>query len=178
MNVVILRPATVYGPRSKEVVGEIARAIRGRHMLLIDRGRAIAGLVYVDNLIDAAILALGHEGAAGQAFNVTDGLDITWKEFTGGLAEGLGCANARWSMPYPVAHGIGFSLEHGYRFLRRTTRLSTPPLLSRQAVQVLGKDQSFSNRKARELLGWEPRVDYAAGLEATVTWLRDEHLKQ
>jgi nucleoside-diphosphate-sugar epimerase len=177
MDVVILRPATVYGPRSREIVGEIARAIRGGHMLLIDRGRAIAGLVYVDNLIDAAILALRHEGAPGHAFNVTDGLDTTWKEFTGGLAAGLGCPNARWSMPYPVAHGIGYSLEHGYRFLRKTTRLSTAPLLSRQAVQVLGNDQSFSNRKARELLGWEPRVGYEAGLEATVAWLRDEHLR-
>jgi acetylornithine/succinyldiaminopimelate/putrescine aminotransferase/nucleoside-diphosphate-sugar epimerase len=178
MDVVILRPATVYGPRSKEVVGEIARALRAGHMLLIDRGRAIAGLVYVENLIDAAVLALRHEGAAGHAFNVTDGLDVTWKEFAGGLAEGLGCANARWSIPYPIAHGIGFSLEHGYRFLRTATRLSAPPLLSRQAVQVLGKDQSFSNRKARELLGWTPRVDYTTGLEATVAWLRDEHLKQ
>ena len=60
--------------------------------------------------------------------------------------------------------------------LRRTTRLTTPPLLSRQAVHVLGRDQDFSNRKARELLGWEPRVDYAAGLEATVAWLKAEHL--
>ena len=51
-----------------------------------------------------------------------------------------------------------------------------PPLLSRQAVQVLGRDQDFSNRKARELLGWEPRVGYDAGLAATVAWLRSEHL--
>jgi nucleoside-diphosphate-sugar epimerase len=73
-----------------------------------------------------------------------------------------------------MANGIGFSLEHGYRFLRKTTRLTTPPLLSRQAVHVLGRDQTFSNRKARELLGWEPRVDYATGLEATVAWLQSE----
>jgi ornithine--oxo-acid transaminase len=177
MNVVILRPATVYGPRSTEVVGEIARAIRAGNMLLIDHGRAIAGLAYVHNVIDAAILALHHEAAPGHAFNITDGLDITWKEFTGGLAEGLGCSNARWSMPYSLATSIGFSLEHGYRFLRKATRLSTPPLLSRQAVQVLGNDQNFSNRKARDLLGWEPRVGYGAGLEATLAWLRDEHLK-
>ena len=38
----------------------------------------------------------------------------------------------------------------------------------------MGVDQSFSNRKARELLGWEPRVGYAAGLEATLAWLRAE----
>ena len=178
LEAVILRPATVYGPHSTDVVGEIARAMRSGNMLLVDRGRAIAGLCYVDNLIDAAVLALRHEAAPGHAFNVSDGLDITWKEFTDGLANGLGYSKVRWSLPYWMANGIGFSLEHGYRWLRRATRLSTEPLLSRQAVQMLGTDQVFSNRKAREVLGWEPRVDYEAGLEATVAWLHAEHLSR
>ncbi len=177
LDAVILRPATVYGPGSTDVIGDIARAIRGGNMLLVDRGRAVAGLCYVENLIDAAVLALRHEAAPGNAFNVSDGLDITWKEFTDGLAKGLGCSEVRWSLPFWIANGIGASLEHGYRLLRRTTRLKTPPLLSRQAVHVLGRNQDFSNRKARELLGWEPRVDYQAGLEATVAWLEAEHLK-
>jgi nucleoside-diphosphate-sugar epimerase len=177
LDAVILRPATAYGPRSTDVIGEIARAIRNGNMFLVNGGRAVAGLCYVDNLVDAAILALRHEAAPGQAFNVSDGLDITWKEFTDALANGLGCSQVRWSLPYWTANGIGFSLEHGYRFLRKTTRLKTPPLLSRQAVHVLGTNQDFSNRKARELLGWEPRVGYAAGLEATLVWLQDEHLK-
>jgi nucleoside-diphosphate-sugar epimerase len=176
LDTVILRPATVYGPGSVDVVGGIARAIRDGNMLLVDRGRAIAGLVYVDNLIDAALLALRHDAAPGHAFNASDGLDITWKEFTDGLAAGLGSSEVRWSLPYWMANGIGFSLEHGYRALRKTTRLQTRPLLSRQAVHVLGTNQDFSNRKARELLGWEPRVDYAAGLEATLDWLKSEHL--
>jgi acetylornithine/succinyldiaminopimelate/putrescine aminotransferase/nucleoside-diphosphate-sugar epimerase len=173
LKVVILRPATVYGPRSKEVVGEIARAIRAGNMLLIDHGRAVAGLCYVHNLIDAAVLALAHDAAPGEAFNVTDGLDITWRDFATGLADGLGCPPARWSMPYRAAQTVGFSLEQGYRLIRRATRLSTPPLLSRQAVHVMGRDQDFSNRKAREVLGWEPRVDYETGLAATLAWLRD-----
>jgi acetylornithine/succinyldiaminopimelate/putrescine aminotransferase/nucleoside-diphosphate-sugar epimerase len=174
LEAVILRPSTVYGPRSIEVVGEIARAIRGGNMFLVDGGRAIAGLCFVDNVVDAALLALRHDAAPGHAFNATDGLEITWREFTDGLADGLGCSQVRWSMPYWLAEGIAFSLEHGYRALRRTTRLKTRPLLSRQAVQVMGIHQSFSNRKAREVLGWEPRVGYAAGLEATLAWLRSE----
>jgi ornithine--oxo-acid transaminase len=177
LDAVILRPATVYGPGSMDVIGEIARAIRGRNMLLVDGGRAVAGLCYVENLLDAAVLALRHEAAPGHAFNVSDGLDITWREFTDGLAEGLGCPKVRWSLPYWMAHGVGFSLEHGYRLLRRTTGLNAPPLLSRQAVQVLGNNQAFSNRKAREMLGWEPRVDYSAGLEATLAWLKSESLE-
>jgi nucleoside-diphosphate-sugar epimerase len=173
---VILRPATVYGPGSASLVGEIARAMRTRSMLLIDGGRSIAGLCYVDNLLDAALLALHHEAARGEAFNVSDGLQVTWREFTDSLAKGLGCARTRLSMPYWLASGVGFSLEHGYRALRATTGLRTRPLLSRQAVHVLGRCQDFSARHARETLGWEPRVDYAGGIDATVAWLRTDYL--
>jgi nucleoside-diphosphate-sugar epimerase len=176
LDVVILRPATVYGPGSEDVIGEIARAIEGRHMLLVDGGRAIAGLCYVDNLVDAALLALRHRAAPDQVFNVCDGVPITWKQLADDLAEGLGCPPVRLSLPYWLAFGVGFSLEQIYRLLRTTTGLSAPALLSRQAVQVLGNDQDFSNRKLRETLGWEPRVDYASGLRATVAWLTGELL--
>jgi nucleoside-diphosphate-sugar epimerase len=163
----ILRPATVYGPRSTEVVGEIARAIRSRNMILIDGGRAIAGLCYVDNLVDAAMLAMHREGD----FDISDGLDVTWRQLTDDLAAGLGAPRVRFSLPYAVANAIAFTLEHGYRALRRATGLTTRPLLSRQAVYVMGRDQAFDSSKARALLGWEPRVGYAAGLEATLAWL-------
>lgn len=168
---VILRPATVYGPGSVEVVGAIARALRNGTMLLIDGGRAIAGLCYVENLLDAALLALRSDAAAGQAVNVSDGLSVTWRQFTDDLADGLGYRRARLSLPYGLASRAAVALEHGYRLLRRSTGLRTPPLLSRQAVQVLGRDQDFSNRAARELLGWSPRVGYADGLAATLEWL-------
>lgn len=174
LELVILRPATVYGPRSEGVIGEMATAIRGGHMLLVDRGRAIAGLTYVENVTDAAVLALHQDGAVGQAFNVTDALPITWRQFTDDLADGLGCRRAAWSVPFGVAYGLAFSIEQTYRLLRKAAGVKTRPLLSRQAVQVLGRDQEFSNAKARAVLGWKPRVDYAAGLAATLAWLRAE----
>jgi nucleoside-diphosphate-sugar epimerase len=164
-DTVILRPSTVYGPRSAEVVGEIAKAIRAGTMLLVDRGRANAGLCYVDNLVDAAVLARPGE------FDITDGLDVTWRRFADDLAAGLGAGPVRWSVPYAVANAIGFSLEHGYRVLRGATGLTTRPLLSRQAVYVMGRDQDFDNGPARAALGWEPRVGYAEGMQATLAWL-------
>jgi ornithine--oxo-acid transaminase len=176
LSAVILRPATVYGPRSVDVIGEMARAIKGGHMLLVGGGKAVAGLCYIDNFVDAVVLALRHEKAPGQTFNVSDGVPVTWKEFTDGLAQGLGCPPVRYSAPYGVANAIGFSLESGYRLLRRMTGLGTAPLLSRQAVQVLGTDQDFSAKKAREVLGWKPAVDYATGLATTVSWLASEGL--
>jgi nucleoside-diphosphate-sugar epimerase len=172
LDAVILRPATVYGPQSDDVVGEMARALRAGHMVLVGGGRAIAGLSYVENVVDAGVAAMTHRAAPGQAFNVTDGLGIPWRRFLGDLAVGIGCRPPRWSLPYGVAYGLAFSLEHGYRLLRRTTGLGTPPLLSRQAVHVLGRDQDFSNAKVREILGWEPRVSYRDGLQTTLDWLR------
>ncbi|HET9721220.1 MAG TPA: NAD-dependent epimerase/dehydratase family protein [Solirubrobacteraceae bacterium] len=171
ISTVILRPATIYGPGSVNVVGEIARAIRSRTMLLIDRGRAVAGLCYIDNLLDAAMLALQSPPSAAQTFNVTDGLDTTWRQFTGDLARGLGHPEPRLSLPYPVARGLGLAMEQTYRLLRTSAGLRTPPLLSRQAVDVMGRDQRFSNARIRQRLGWEPRVTYEGGLRATLDWL-------
>jgi len=168
----ILRPATVYGPGSVEVVGEIAKAIRAGHMLLIDRGRAVAGLLYVENLLDAILLSLQEPAAAGRAFNVSDGLEVTWARFTADLASGLGCRPPRLSLPYAPAAALATALELSYRGIRRATGLRTQPLLSRQAVQVLGRDQRFSSKAAAETLGWRPRVGYEQGLEETLRWLR------
>jgi nucleoside-diphosphate-sugar epimerase len=174
MAAVILRPATVYGPESREVVGELARALRNGSMFLIDGGRTVAGLVYVENLVDAVVLAASHHAAVGQVFNVTDGLDVTWREFTNDLARGLNCPVARWSVPFGIASALAFAFEHGYRLLRRVARVKTRPLLSRQAVHVLGNDQRFNNNKIRNTLGWAPRTSYADGLAATLAWLRSE----
>jgi nucleoside-diphosphate-sugar epimerase len=171
---VILRPATVYGPGSREVVGEIARALRKRSMLLVDGGRALAGLVYVENLVDAAVLAASNDAAVGEAFNVTDGLEVTWRQFTNDLAQGLDCHVPRWSVPFGIANPLASALEHGYRLLRRAAGVKTRPLLSRQAVHVLGNDQRFNTNKIRDTLGWAPRTGYADGLTATLGWLRSE----
>jgi ornithine--oxo-acid transaminase len=176
LDTVVLRPASVYGPRANQLVGEIGTAIKGGYMLLVDRGRAIAGLVYIDNLIDAIMLALRHPDACGQAFNVTDGLPVTWKQYTDALADGIGARPARLSLPLGVANGLGQTLERGYRAARRTTGVRAPALLSRQSVHILGHDQDFSNRKARDVLGWAPRVGYDEGMATTVAWLRDKYL--
>lgn len=173
VRAVVLRPATIYGPGSVNVVGEIAKALRAGNMLVIDRGRAVAGLCYIDNLVDAVTLALSADAAAGQTFNVTDGLEITWRQFVADLARGLGSPPPRFSLPYPVASGLGLALEQSYRLLRSAAGLHMAPLLSRQAVDVMGRDQSFSNARIRQRLGWQPRIGYEAGLRHTLDWLRD-----
>ena len=85
----------------------------------------------------------------------------------------LACVHCRASA-LPERSPKELTTEQGYRLLRRTTRVTTRPLLSRQAVHVLGNDQRFSNEKIRTTLGWTPRTSYAEGLAATVAWLRSK----
>jgi nucleoside-diphosphate-sugar epimerase len=176
LEIVFLRPATVYGHGSTAVVGEMARALRGRYLPMVAGGRAVAGLVHVENLIDAVLLALSRPEAAGEAFNVVDGLDVTWRQFLAGIGAELGCPLPWIRLDYRLAFYIAVCLEEGYRALRRLTGLHTAPMITRAAVQILGVDQDFSNAKLRRVLGWRPRVDYQRGLAETVGWLRDEYL--
>lgn len=173
---VILRPATIYGPRASDIVGEIAKGLLGHYLPLIGGGNIIAGLCYVENLAEAVSLALDHPAAAGQTFNVLDGESVTWRQFLWDLARGIGARPPLLRLSYRVAWTLGVGLEESYRFARRLTGLTMDPLLSRAAVHVMGRPQDFSNRRLRETLGWEPRVGYPDGLAATLSWLREDYL--
>jgi nucleoside-diphosphate-sugar epimerase len=177
METVIVRPGTVFGPKSVHVIGEIAKALRSRSMLLIGRGRTIAGLCYVENLIDLMMLAGFHQDSGGNIFNACDGSDVTWKTFLDDLSAATDLPKAWLSFPYGVAFGLGFVMETSYRLLRRMTGLRLPALLSRQAVGVMGKNQDFSLHKARTVLGFEPQVPYETAISKTADWLKKTILK-
>ena len=128
LDTVILRPATVYGPRSEEVVGEIARAIRSRqHAADRQRPGGRGPLLRRQPRRRRRCSPCVTTARAGQAFNVTR---RARRHLAGARRRTSRTASAarrsRWSLPYRLASGVGFSLEHGYRALRRTTRPEDP----------------------------------------------------
>jgi nucleoside-diphosphate-sugar epimerase len=172
LPVTIIRPATVYGPRSINVIGEISGAIRSGQMLLINDGKANAGLCYISNLIQAIVLAAESDSAIGECFNVADRSQVSWKTFIDDLADQLGEQKKYYNMHYGVANILGLLLENSYRVLRMTTGLKFSALLSRQAVQVMGREQDFNTDKIQSLLGYRPIVNYQLGLKETVKWIK------
>jgi len=77
---VILRPSIVIGPYSHWSVSIIDELRRGRY-LLIDQGAGLCNTTYVDNLVDAMLLAAEKSEAVGQIFTITDGERVTWGDF-------------------------------------------------------------------------------------------------
>jgi nucleoside-diphosphate-sugar epimerase len=77
---VILRPSIVYGPYSFWST-RLLKALRERHIALIDGGKGACNTTYVDNLVDAVFLAVENLRAVGESFFITDGEQITWGDF-------------------------------------------------------------------------------------------------
>ena len=87
-ELVLLRPGIVYGPRSR-FVSDIAMQLLDGTAYLVGEGAGLTNGIYVDNLIDAILLALDRDEADGEAFLVGDAERTTWRQFYGTIAEAL-----------------------------------------------------------------------------------------
>lgn len=89
VELVILRPSIVYGPRSRWI-SDIADQLLADSAYLINDGLGICNSIYVDNLIHAITLALNVQEADREIFLVGDDERVTWLEFYRHIAVGLG----------------------------------------------------------------------------------------
>jgi len=77
----VLQPAVVYGPYAPTWTIAPLAALNDGQFLFVDEPRGRCNHLYIDNLIDAIILAATEEKAAGEVFIITDGEVAGWKEF-------------------------------------------------------------------------------------------------
>ena len=170
LPVTVVRPATIYGPRSKDFAVEIAKLIREGRMLVINGGLSSGGFCYVDNAVDAIIRAATARETAGRAYNLADGTGATWRRYVDALADGLGERRPRIDLPSGIAFPMARVLEAAQRLMRRSGR----PLLTRHAVYLLSRNQEYPIEKARREFGYEPAVKFEEGVARTVEWLKRE----
>jgi nucleoside-diphosphate-sugar epimerase len=170
LPVTVLRPASVYGPRSKSTVVEFVELLRSGQMMLIDGGRKTAGLCYVTDLTGLMLQVGQAEVGLGRAYNVADGTETTWAEFTNGLAALMGLPPVRTSVPRWLAYPVGWLMEKWTSLRGGDHR----PLLTRMAVEFVGTHQGFAIDRAQRELGFEPKVLLEEGLRLTGDWLREK----
>jgi len=167
LPLVVVRPASIWGPRSPSFVTEVVDLMRQRLMLTVSGGGTDAGLCYVANAVDALLLAAEHDAAVGRVYNLHDGAGTTWAAYLRALADVAGTPPPRISIPYRIAYATGGVME----FLWGAARIRARPLLTRMAVELMGTSQGFSTRRIREELGWEPRLSLSDGMERIGEWL-------
>jgi nucleoside-diphosphate-sugar epimerase len=169
LPVAVLRPTTIYGPRGKDFTVDFAALLREGWMAYINSGKAPGGFAYVDNVVDAILLAGDRPQAVGHAFNVSDGTGATWAEYATRFAKALDCKPPRINLPFTVAMGVARAMEAPY-----SHGLKGRPLLTRHAVYLLGVDQEYPIEKAKQLLGFTPKVGLHEGIQRSVEWLKSK----
>jgi nucleoside-diphosphate-sugar epimerase len=163
-GVTVIRPAEVYGPRGGSWTTLPVKLAQRGIPSLIGGGHGLAHPVYVENLVDAYLLAAQCAEASGEAFTICD-TDVPWREFYGRYAAMAG-KRAR-SIPLWMAWCSALGAEIGAKIARR------PPSVSRALLGFVTGRCSYSTDKAKRLLGWSPRFSLDEGLRQTEVWLRE-----
>jgi 2-alkyl-3-oxoalkanoate reductase len=99
VQLVVLRPGIVFGPRDVWITG-IARGIVDGSAALVDGGEGWCNTIYVDNLVHAVRCAFTAE-ANGEVFLVGDGQAITWRALYQRVADLLGHRAPIRTVPAP-----------------------------------------------------------------------------
>lgn len=164
IEVSVIRPAQVFGPRGHAWTLQWLDAVRHGLPILAGSGSGTFHPCYIDNLVDAYLLAAAHPAAAGEAFTIVDGT-TTWREFMRHYAHMAG-RPARSVPTWLVS--LGLRLVGLWAALRRE-----PPLVPPGALKFLTGQCRYRNDKAKRLLGWSPRVSLDEGMRRTEVWLRE-----
>ena len=165
----IVRPGDVYGPGSRPWTIEPVRLLKAGQLVLPGGGRGLHSPVYVDDLVDGIARASRADAAPGRIFIVTGAEHMPIAEFIGHYARMLGVDPPR-SAPPRLA-------RHGARVVDAVMRLrGRPNEMTPGAVDYFMRRGTYSIARARELLGYEPAHDLAAGMAKTEAWLRAQGL--
>lgn len=154
MEVVIIRPPLVYGPRVRANMQALVRAVARGIPLPLGAVHNRRSLVSLDNLVDFILTCLEHPAAADDTFLVSDGEDLSTTDLIRRLARAMG-RPARL-IPVPALVLLAAATLLGQR------------AAARRLLGTLQVDTS----KARQQLAWSPPVPVDEALRRMVTAYR------
>jgi nucleoside-diphosphate-sugar epimerase len=164
LEVVVLRPAPVYGPGDTRLVKLFRLAGRDRVMLLGD-GRPRYHMVYIDDLVEAFRLAGSVPGIAGEAF-IVGGTELpTLEELVRRIGRILGHREQKI-----VKLPAGPMLLAGELCERVCRPLGVSPPIYRRRIEFFVNNRAYDIGKARSRLGFTPQVSLDEGLARTAAW--------
>jgi 2-alkyl-3-oxoalkanoate reductase len=158
IQAVILRPGQIYGPGAEKVPPSGTIGIAGR-WLVVGSGSHHVPLVYVENVVDALVLAATSELPNGSLFQLIDPQGITQRAYVNYATRSR---KIRVSYVPPWFLKIaGFGVELLGKALKRSVPLT--PYRVRSITPLWPCDCTA----AHTLLGWRPRVSIQQGMAQT-----------
>jgi len=166
MDIVVIRPSWVYGtgcPRTLKLI----RSLRNGKFFYIGPGRNLRHPIYIDDLLDALVLAAraGSE-VAGQTFNVAGPRWMTVEEMVGQFASAIHVRPPSLHAPRWLGLAVGWTAE------QVSALVGAEPPMSRRTLVFFENDNAFDIGAARQALGFEPKVDLPNGVRQIAATLQ------
>ncbi len=162
---VVFRPVGIYGPGDTRFL-KLFRTIDSGRFRMFGSGEVLYHLTYIDDLVDGIILCGEVPEALGQVFLLAGPGYTTLNDLVARVAEARDRPAPRGRLPLWPLLTAATLCEAACR------PLGIDPPLHRRRCDFFVKDRAFTSAKARKALGYEPKVDLAAGLRRTADWYR------
>jgi nucleoside-diphosphate-sugar epimerase len=170
LKTVILRPAAIYGPGDPERFFLIFKRVAKGTFPMFGSGKTYYHPLYIDNLIDAFVLAMEEGKGEGEAYLIADEQYLEIEDLVRRVGKAL---NVDVKVPHfpvwPVV-AAGHVVEKACRPFG-----VTPPLFPRR-VDWYRQNRAFKIDKAKRDLGYAPKVGIDEGLRQTAEWYKKEGL--
>jgi nucleoside-diphosphate-sugar epimerase len=168
LKTVILRPAAIYGPGDPERFFLIFKRVAKGSFPMFGNGRTLYHPLYIDNLVDAFILAMEDGKGEGEAYLIADEEYLGIEDLVRRVGKAL---NVHVKVPhYPVWPVV--AAGHVCEKVCRPFGIN-PPLFPRR-VDWYRQNRAFKIDKAKRDLGYAPLVGIDEGLRRTAEWYRRE----
>lgn len=162
---IVLRSADAYFPGFAEGYHAVFSMLEKGKMRIIGSGRNRIHYIYIDDLVDALVLAK-DKGKGGEIYNIA-GNDILTQEELYGLACGYLGAEP------PKKHTVMGTLKALLAFASLISRIKGKrPKMIPEYINKIAADRVFSIEKARNELGFNPKVKYAEGMKKMIEYYK------
>lgn len=172
MHPTIFRMSLVYGEGERGNFSRMLRGVNTGRFLLLGNGATLKSMIYVEDVVTAALTAARSVAAQGQVFVLSDPQPYALRQVLETLARHLGVRPPRIRLPLWLARSGGTVLDACGRVLGRR------PPFARSDVEKLMADTICDASKIRSLLGFQSQYGLEEGVRRTVQWYREEQARQ
>jgi nucleoside-diphosphate-sugar epimerase len=156
---VVVRPRFVWGVGDTTLLPVLVEMVRSGRFAWIGGGRHRTSITHVENTVEGLVLG-ATRGRPGNAYFVTDGEPVVFREFVSELLATQGVTAPTRSIPAWAASALATAGEAAWRRLPLPGR----PPLTRFAYWVSSQECTIRIDKARQQLGYAPVKSRADGL--------------
>ncbi len=167
MDIVIVRPTSVYGPGDTRGWLKLYRMVAKGWFLMIGNGRTMNHPVYVENLVDLFELCGTSPAAKGRIYLAGDEEPVTLNDLVNEVGAALG-SNVR-IIRFPW-YGLAWFAAMTVELASKAFKIRPP--VFRRRLSWFRTNRAFQIDRAKAELGYAPRVRLRDGLSRTAYWYR------